>query len=88
LLVLGVNDPGQLRAVLRKHLIWKFLVVKMGQNGFFFRNLYEKLKKKMLWKKFFVGHMRVLYGSKVDPYEDRPFHQKWSKIVNFIGDRN
>jgi hypothetical protein len=30
-------------------------------------------------EKFFFGHM----GSKVDPYEDRPFHKKWSKIVNF-----
>jgi hypothetical protein len=48
----------------------------MGQNGFFFRNLHEKLGKKMLWKIFFLGHMGLKYGVK-----NGPFHQKWSKIV-------
>jgi hypothetical protein len=37
-----------LRAVSRENLIWSSLDDKMGQNGFIFRNLHEKLEKKML----------------------------------------
>jgi hypothetical protein len=33
--------------------------------------------------KFFLVIWGSNMGSKVDPYENRPFHQKWSKIVNF-----
>jgi hypothetical protein len=55
-----------------------------GSNGFFFRNLHEKLGKKMLkLENFFLVIWGSYMGSKVDPYENRPFHQKWSKIVNF-----
>ena len=56
---------------------------EMHQNGFFFRNLHEKLGKEILWKNFFLVTLGSYMGSKVDPYENRPFHQKWSKIVNF-----
>jgi hypothetical protein len=34
---------------------------EMHQNGFFFRNLHEKLGKKMLWNNFFL----VIWGSNV-----------------------
>jgi hypothetical protein len=42
----------------------------MRQNGFFFRNPHEKLGNKMLWKKFFLGHMGVKYGVKNGPKID------------------
>jgi hypothetical protein len=48
-----------LRAVSRETLICSFLDVVMRQNGFFFRNLHEKLGKKMLWKNIFFGQMGV-----------------------------
>jgi hypothetical protein len=40
---------------------------EMHQNGFFFRNLHEKLGKEILWKNFFFGHIGVLYGIKSGP---------------------
>ena len=47
--------------------------MEMHRNGFFFRNLREKLGKKMLWKNFFM----VIWGSNIG--------QKWThtKIDHF-----
>jgi hypothetical protein len=56
---------------------------EMHQNGFFFRNLHEKLGKKMLWNNFFLVIWGSIMVSKVDPYKNRPFYQKLSEIVNF-----
>ena len=77
------KEINKSRAVSRKNLIWPFFYVKMRKNGFFFRNLHEKLGKKMLRKNFFLVIWRSNMGSKMDPYKNRPFHYKWSKIVNF-----
>ena len=35
--------------------------MEMHQNGFFFRNLQEKLGKKMLWKKFFWSYGGLIW---------------------------
>jgi hypothetical protein len=37
---------------------------EMHQNGFFFRNLHEKLGKKMLWNNFFWSYGGLLWCQK------------------------
>jgi hypothetical protein len=50
-----------LRVVSRKNLIWPFFDVKMRQNGFFFRNLNEKLGEKNVMGNFFYWS----YGTQI-----------------------
>jgi hypothetical protein len=58
---------------------------------FFFRNLHEKLGKKMLWKIFYLCHIGVKYGVKNGPIQKSTISLKMVQNRQFceffIGER-